>query len=140
MKCFCSKCNILFKTFGHLFEINYFVCESQNSFSLKLLSLNRLMFGFVTLLNLPRKTAVDVFERRKIILSILHIFSLKMFRISKSLLLQVLAPALLVMITTETCSRLYFVYFLFHFIYTSSTNTQNFCFFPLFDDRLLYLL
>ena len=117
MKCFCSKCNILFKTFGHLFEINYFVCESLNSFSLKLLSLNRLVFGFVTLLNLPRKTAGDVFERRKIILSVLHIFSLKMFRISNSLLLQVLAPALLVMITTETCSRLYFVYFLFQLIH-----------------------
>ena len=117
MKCFCSKCNILFKTFGHLFEINYFVCESLNSFLLKLLSLNRLVFGFVTVLNLPRKTAGDVFERRKIILSVLHIFSLKMFRISNSLLLQVLAPALLVMITTETCSRLYFVYFLFQLIH-----------------------
>ena len=117
MKCFCSKCNILFKTFGHLFEISYFVCESLNSFLLKLLSLNRLVFGFVTLLNLPRKTAGDVFERRKIILSVLHIFSLKMFRISNSLLLQVLAPALLVMITTETCSRLYFVYFLFQLIH-----------------------
>ena len=117
MKCFCSKCNILFETFGHLFEINYFVCESLNSFLLKLLSLNRLVFGFVTLLNLPRKTAGDVFERRKIILSVLHIFSLKMFRISNSLLLQVLAPALLVMITTETCSRLYFVYFLFQLIH-----------------------
>ena len=117
MKCFCSKYNILFKTFGHLFEINYFVCESLNSFLLKLLSLNRLVFGFVTLLNLPRKTAGDVFERRKIILSVLHIFSLKMFRISNSLLLQVLAPALLVMITTETCSRLYFVYFLFQLIH-----------------------
>ena len=117
MKCFCSKCNILFKTFGHLFEINYFVCESLNSFLLKLLSLNRLVFGFVTLLNLPRKTAGDVFERRKIILSVLHMFSLKMFRISNSLLLQVLAPALLVMITTETCSRLYFVYFLFQLIH-----------------------
>ena len=128
MKCFCSECNILFKTFGHLFEINYFVCESLNSFLLKLLSLNRLVFGFVTLLNLPRKTAGDVFERRKIILSVLHIFSLKMFRISNSLLLQVLATASLVVITTETCSRLYFVYFLFHFIYTSSTNKQNFYF------------
>ena len=117
MKCFCSKCNILFKTFGHLFEINYFVCESLNSFLLKLLSLNRLVFGFVTVLNQPRKTAGDVFERRKIILSVLHIFSLKMFRISNSLLLQVLAPALLVMITTETCSRLYFVYFLFQLIH-----------------------
>ena len=110
MKCFCSKCNILFETFGHLFEINYFVCESLNSFSLQLLSLNRLVFGFVNILNLPRKTAGEVFEKRKIILSILHIFSLNMFRISKSLLLQVLATALLVIITTETCSRLFFVY------------------------------